>query len=89
VDRLANKAQTVLLKEAASSSRCSRTHARSSAANSGAPWVELKERLSALVSAVDQDDYDQVRKLLRETVSGYAPDGEIVDWMHQQRRQNV
>jgi hypothetical protein len=27
-----------------------------------------------------------VRQLLRETVSGYTPDGEIVDWIHQQRR---
>ncbi|WP_244538773.1 hypothetical protein, partial [Pseudomonas aeruginosa] len=24
--------------------------------------------------------------LLRETVSGYAPDGEIVDWIYRQRR---
>ncbi len=53
------------------------------------PWVELEQKISALVSAVYQDDYDQVRKLLRETVSGYAPDGEIVDWVYQQRRQSV
>jgi hypothetical protein len=35
---------------------------------------------------VDQDDYTRVRQLLRETVSGYAPDSEIVDWIYQQRR---
>jgi FlaA1/EpsC-like NDP-sugar epimerase len=51
------------------------------------PWEALKEKLTELVSAVGDDDYDKVRKLLRETVSGYAPDGEIVDWMHQQRNQ--
>jgi hypothetical protein len=39
-----------------------------------------------LVNAVEQDDYSRVRQLLRETVSGYAPDGEIVDWIYQQRR---
>ena len=50
------------------------------------PWDELKERLSQLLDAVDVDDYVRVRQLLRETVSGYAPEGEIVDWIHQQRR---
>ena len=50
------------------------------------PWDELKERLSQLLDAVDMDDYVRVRQLLRETVSGYAPEGEIVDWIHQQRR---
>jgi FlaA1/EpsC-like NDP-sugar epimerase len=49
-------------------------------------WEELKVRLDQLLSAVDQDDYMRVRQLLRETVSGYTPDGEIVDLMHQQRR---
>lgn len=51
------------------------------------PWETLKEKLAQLLNAVGNDDYDKVRKLLRETVSGYAPDGEIVDWMHQQRNQ--
>ena len=50
------------------------------------PWDLLKTRLSELLVAVAADDYSRVRKLLRETVCGYAPDGEIVDWIHQQRR---
>lgn len=50
------------------------------------PWDVLKSRLSELLVAVAADDYSRVRKLLRETVCGYAPDGEIVDWIHQQRR---
>ena len=49
-------------------------------------WDVLKGRLVALLAAVDQDDYSRVRQLLRETVSGYTPDGEIVDWIYQQRR---
>ena len=49
------------------------------------PWDELKQRLSQLLEAVEQDDYVRVRQLLRETVSGYAPEGEIVDWIHLQR----
>ena len=50
------------------------------------PWDLLKTRLSELLVAVAADDYSRVRKLLRETVCGYAPDGEIVDWIYQQRR---
>ncbi|MBK5528327.1 polysaccharide biosynthesis protein [Pseudomonas sp. TH06] len=50
------------------------------------PWEVLKVRLSNLLTAVDEDDYSRVRQLLRETVSGYTPDGEIVDWIYQQRR---
>jgi FlaA1/EpsC-like NDP-sugar epimerase len=50
------------------------------------PWDVLKGRLSELLIAVEKDDYTRVRQLLRETVSGYTPDGEIVDWIYQQRR---
>jgi FlaA1/EpsC-like NDP-sugar epimerase len=51
------------------------------------PWDLLKTKLTELLNAVDQDDYARVRQLLRDTVSGYTPDGEIVDWIYQQRRQ--
>lgn len=50
------------------------------------PWEMLKVKLTYLLSAVEDDDYTRVRQLLRETVSGYSPDGEIVDWIYQQRR---
>lgn len=49
-------------------------------------WDVLKVKLTELLAAVDQDDYARVRQLLRDTVSGYTPDGEIVDWIYQQRR---
>jgi len=48
------------------------------------PWKVLEDRLSELLNAVDKDDYPRVRQLLRETVSGYTPDGEIVDWIYHQ-----
>ncbi|ULT73832.1 nucleoside-diphosphate sugar epimerase/dehydratase [Pseudomonas sp. BC42] len=50
------------------------------------PWDSLKVKLSELLAALDADDYARVRQLLRETVSGYTPDGEIVDWVYQQHR---
>lgn len=49
-------------------------------------WDLLKAKLTELLAAVDRDDYSRVRQLLRDTVSGYTPDGEIVDWIYQQRR---
>lgn len=49
-------------------------------------WDLLKSRLTELLNAVEHDDYARVRQLLRDTVSGYTPDGEIVDWIYQQRR---
>jgi FlaA1/EpsC-like NDP-sugar epimerase len=50
------------------------------------PWEQLKVHLSELLNAVERDDYERVRQLLRETVSGYKPEGEIVDWIHMKRR---
>ena len=49
------------------------------------PWDTFKLAIANLLRAVEQDDYDRVRQLLRETVCGYTPEGEIVDWMHQRR----
>ena len=51
------------------------------------PWDAFKVVLSDLLAAVERDDYDRVRQLLRETVSGYKPEGEIVDWIHIRQRQ--
>jgi len=50
------------------------------------PWETLKTKLTELLNAVRDDDYSRVRQILRETVSGYTPDGDIVDFIHQQRR---
>lgn len=49
-------------------------------------WDVLRSKIQQLLHAIEEDDYLKVRQLLRETVSGYAPDGEIVDWIYQQRR---
>ena len=49
-------------------------------------WDVLRGVLSRLLKAVEQDNYPEVRVLLREVVSGYVPEGEIVDLIYQQRR---
>jgi len=52
-------------------------------------WEPLKEHLSALVQAVNREDFTLVRQILRDLVSGYEPEGEIVDWVHLQRRLDI
>lgn len=51
-------------------------------------WERMKDYLDQLLIAVAEDDYTRVRKILMETVNGYAPDGDIVDWSYQQRHRN-
>lgn len=48
-------------------------------------WDVLKVRLQALLAGVEENDYVLVRQILKSTVSGYSPEGEIVDWMHAKR----
>lgn len=45
-------------------------------------WEKLRAELQALLSAIDDDDYDRLRQILRQLVTGYVPEGEIVDWLH-------
>ncbi len=49
------------------------------------PWQELRVSLTELLLALDQEDFALVRELLRQTVQGYVPEGEIVDWQHVER----
>ncbi|MEX5340057.1 polysaccharide biosynthesis protein [Pseudomonas sp. I2] len=53
------------------------------------PWEKLTDRLSSLLKAVENEDFTRVRQLLRELVSGYAPENEIVDWVYQQRLKDI
>ncbi|MGV8921036.1 MAG: polysaccharide biosynthesis protein [Pseudomonas sp.] len=52
-------------------------------------WDQLKSRIAGLLAAVESNDYERVRQLLREVVSGYSPEDEIVDWMYQQRHKET
>ncbi|WP_027906855.1 polysaccharide biosynthesis protein [Pseudomonas taiwanensis] len=49
-------------------------------------WDLLKVKLGSLLNALECEDFSRVRQILRETVSGYNPDGDIVDWVYQKRR---
>jgi FlaA1/EpsC-like NDP-sugar epimerase len=45
------------------------------------PWQELETKLELLKSVLDKNDIVALRAILVELVSGYAPDGKIVDWI--------
>lgn len=53
------------------------------------PWGEYKGVLRSVHDAVLSGDYERIRQLLREAVSGYRPEGEIVDWLYLQKRSDV
>jgi FlaA1/EpsC-like NDP-sugar epimerase len=48
-------------------------------------WGELEPKLNALELALNVNDVGVVRLMLQQLVSGYAPSGEIVDWVHLQQ----
>lgn len=49
------------------------------------PWAEYREVLNRLLQSLDRDDFEAVRVIMRETVDGYSPREEIVDWIHKHR----
>ncbi len=50
------------------------------------PWDELRPILQQLLSASESGDCVQVRQILRQVVDGYIPQGDIVDYVFNQKR---
>lgn len=48
------------------------------------PWDELCRILRHLLHLAEACDCEEIRKVLQETVCGYQPQSEIVDWVHLQ-----
>ena len=49
------------------------------------PWALLEAKLAQLDDALRSNDVPLIRMLLKSLVSGYQPDGVVVDWVHLQR----
>lgn len=47
-------------------------------------WDELSQILRHLLQLAEHCDCEEIRKVLRDTVSGYQPQSDIVDWVHLQ-----
>jgi FlaA1/EpsC-like NDP-sugar epimerase len=50
------------------------------------PFGELECKLKLLIDAVNSNDVSLIRVLLKELVSGYKPEGEVVDWVWLERK---
>ena len=46
------------------------------------PYDLLFKKLMLLNAAIDQNNVSELRDLMKELVSGYQPQGELVDWVH-------
>jgi len=49
------------------------------------PWIELTKKLEELEMALTANDVTAIRDQLKQLVTGYAPEGKIVDWLSDQR----
>lgn len=50
------------------------------------PWEQLSAVLQELLAAVENGDCLKIRQIMRETVDGYVPQGEVVDWVYNQKK---
>jgi FlaA1/EpsC-like NDP-sugar epimerase len=53
------------------------------------PWTAFESKLKDLQVALDQNDVTEVRAMLLELVSGYQPEGPIVDFLSLAQAQSV
>ena len=50
------------------------------------PWAELEKILATLEQATQDDDFERVRDILSDTVTGFVPQCEIEDWVWKENR---
>jgi len=51
-------------------------------------WNELERRINELMTVVDKNDAHRIRELIKSTVTGYQPEGNVVDWVWLANRAN-
>lgn len=51
-------------------------------------WDVLTEHLQALERAMQVNDVNAIRALLTQSVNGYQPTGDVVDWLHSEPGEN-
>lgn len=52
-------------------------------------WELYKAILDELWEALSQENFERVRQIMRQVVSGYKPEGAIVDWLYLRRRSDT
>jgi FlaA1/EpsC-like NDP-sugar epimerase len=53
------------------------------------PWPRLSGRLQALTAALGLNNVPEIRRLLKELVPGYQPDGPVVDWVFMEHMEHT
>jgi FlaA1/EpsC-like NDP-sugar epimerase len=48
-------------------------------------WLQLEQKLNALSLAMSGNDILSIRTILQQTVNGYEPSCDVVDWVHMAR----
>jgi hypothetical protein len=46
------------------------------------PWDELNTYLDSLDISLTENNVPIIRKILKDIVSGYQPDANVVDWIY-------
>ncbi len=50
-------------------------------------WQDLENKLESLICALDENDVQLVRRLMKKLVTDYEPNMDLVDWIHLQQKQ--
>ena len=50
-------------------------------------WKNLKDKIKTLTIALNENDVQTVRQLLKELVTDYEPNMDIVDWIHLEQKE--
>ena len=45
-------------------------------------WLQLEQKLNALSLAMSGNDILSIRTIMQQTVNGYEPNSDVVDWVH-------
>lgn len=53
------------------------------------PWPELQEKMASLSIAIRSNDVPLLRRLLKDLVTGYQPDGDVADWVWLAKQKEV
>jgi FlaA1/EpsC-like NDP-sugar epimerase len=62
------------------------THSRiMKAQDESISWAELETKLDSLEIALSVNDVGVIQQMMRQLVSGYIPNDQIVDWVHQEQ----
>jgi FlaA1/EpsC-like NDP-sugar epimerase len=51
-------------------------------------WTQLDQKLNSLSAAISINDISAIRSIMQQTVNGYEPIGDVVDWVQMAQNKN-